>query len=98
MLQSSIPILKFLGAAAAGLVWGWLVGLLAGRVRRKLLTPLLVFLATIPVAIEIWWYLGPASLVWAGVAGALSFFLHVAWRSHLRSQANLIHPDTGGGS
>ncbi len=75
--------LLVLGAISTGLVWGWLAGLLVGRVRRRILSPALVILATVPLALEIWWFLGLPALAWAGGAGVVSFCVHAVWRAQL---------------
>ncbi len=96
MPDSGFPFLSLIGGAGAGLVWGWLVGLLIGRVRRRLLTPCLVLLASIPLGVEVWWFLGLSPLAWAVGAGVLAFSLHAAWRIQLRRQVQALIPGTGG--
>lgn len=77
-------LITWLGSVGLGLVWGWLLGSLGGRVRRPLLVGWSTSLATLLVATlvlmitdrrELWFFLG---------ATALSLLLHLAWRQELR--------------
>jgi hypothetical protein len=77
-------LITLLGSVGIGLVWGWLLGSLGGRIRRPLVVGWSTSLATLLAAAVtlmfadrrgLWFFLG---------ATALSLLLHLAWRQELR--------------
>lgn len=72
-----------LGCTGIGLIWGWWIGNLGGRVTRPLLDGLMLGLASLLITIEIfiltsWW-----ALIFFFGAGGLALTLHLEWRKEL---------------
>lgn len=72
-----------LGYMGIGLVWGWWIGGLGGRITRPFLDGLAVGTATLMfslgiVALTGWW-----ALLFFLCAGGLTLYLHLAWRQEL---------------
>jgi hypothetical protein len=76
------------GAAGLGLVWGWIAALPVGRTRRKLVTPAVVGLASVLVAVEVMFMLGAKAAAIAAGAALLSFGFHAVWRLWLPRRAS----------
>lgn len=77
-------LITWLGSVGIGLVWGWLLGSLGGRVRRPQLVGWSASAATLLVAVVVRWFAdGRALWLFVGAA-ALSLLLHLGWRQELR--------------
>ena len=86
-------LLPTLGSVGMGLVWGWLVGSPAGRMRRLYRTIPAVALATSAISAHVLWVLG-----WRGLAGFLgaalaAFLLRVGWLRELRHRCEPSTPE-----
>jgi hypothetical protein len=77
-------LITLLGSVGIGLVWGWLLGNLGGRVRRPQLVGWSTSLATLLVATLVLMFTDRRALWFFLGATALSLLLHLAWRQELR--------------
>jgi len=77
-------LIAMAGSTSAGLVLGWLMGILAGRgVHRPLLDGLVLSAATLLFAIEVFVLVDwRASTLLLGATG-LALWLHLEWRCEL---------------
>jgi hypothetical protein len=76
--------IQIAGCLGIGLVWGWLVGSLEGRMDRPIHTVFAVSLASIAVGVTIF-----SLQNWRGVAcfiaaALFALFVHIWWRRELR--------------
>jgi NhaP-type Na+/H+ or K+/H+ antiporter len=76
-----------LGSIGVGLVWGWLLGSLTGRIHRPWTTGVSAALATGVVATCAALLAGPRPLALLLGAVALAALLHAGWRGELARQA-----------
>lgn len=77
-------LITWLGSVGIGLVWGWLLGSLGGRVQRPQLIGWATSLATILAAFVVLMFADRRGLWFFLGATALSLLLHLAWRQELR--------------
>lgn len=77
-------LITLLGSVGIGLVWGWLLGNLEGRVRRPLVVGWSTSLATLLLATLVLMFTDRRALWLFLGAAALSLLLHLAWRQELR--------------
>ncbi len=77
-------ILSFAGGMGIGLVWGWLIGSLEGRIKNPRLTIPVVIIAILVVSLEIFWFLSwsVTVLFWVSLLSTLA--IHLFWRKRLR--------------
>ena len=76
--------ITLLGSVGFGLVWGWLLGSLGGRVRRPQLVGWATGAATLLAAAVVRWSADRRALwLFLGAAG-LSLLFHLGWREELR--------------
>lgn len=84
----------YMGSIGLGLVWGWLIGFLEGRILRPGLVIVTSTISTLILAAEVYWLAGlratPTFLIGIG----LGLFLHSQWRRELRGrrQTESQHP------
>jgi hypothetical protein len=83
-------VLSIIGTAGIGVVWGWLIGLLEGRIFRPQRTIPILFIATFLIFLEILLIEGAVSSVLFWGAMAFSLILHVVWRRKIRRQFDLM--------
>jgi len=76
--------ITLIGSVGFGLVWGWLLGSLGGRVQRPQLVGWSAGAATLVVAAVVRWYTDRRSLWFFLGAAGLSLLLHLGWREELR--------------
>ena len=76
-------MIAMLGSITMGLVWGWLLVLMAGHGRQPWRSLLLLGLATLLAALLFFLLAAPQPLVFFPAA-ALSLLLHLGWRRSLR--------------
>ena len=79
-----VMIVPMLGSVGIGLVWGWLVGSLDGRVRQPYLTVTMVGFATFVISVVILWFLDWRGLAFFLGAALITYLLHVGWQRELR--------------
>lgn len=76
--------MAYLGSIGLGLVWGWLIGFLEGRILRPGVVIVASTISTLVLTVEVYWLAGlratPFFLIGAGVV----LFLHSQWRRELR--------------
>lgn len=77
-------LITLIGSIGMGLVWGWLLGSLGGRVWRPQLVGWSTSLATALVAFVVLMFADRRGLWFFLGATALSLLLHLAWRQELR--------------
>lgn len=75
-----------LGYIGIGLVWGWWVGGIGGRISRPLLDALAVSTATVIFSLGIAALAGLWPLLLFLCAGGLTLYLHLAWRQELKNR------------
>lgn len=75
-----------LGYMGIGLVWGWWIGGLGGRVTCSLLDGLAVSLVTLIFSLGIVAFTGWWALSFFLGAGVLTLYLHLAWRQELTNR------------
>ena len=75
-----------IGGIGMGLMWGWLLVLVGGRGRpkRPFITILALILATILVALQLFFLTGWPTLPYFLASTALSLMVHLGWRQELR--------------
>lgn len=73
-----------LGSIGIGMVWGWLLGSLEGRVRQHQLVGWATSLATLLASTVVFLFTDKRGLWFFLGATALSLLLHLAWRQELR--------------
>jgi hypothetical protein len=79
-------LIESLGGAGIGLVWGFAVASVEGPLRHPLRSGLVLALATLLIAGEIFFFGSwPASLAFVGSA-AVALTVRFAWRRELRSR------------
>lgn len=72
-----------LGCTGIGLVWGWLIGNLFGRIENQILVGLTLCIASLILIIEVLIFAGLRDLTFFLSAGVLAFMLHIQWRKEL---------------
>jgi hypothetical protein len=77
-------LITLLGSVSFGLVWGWLLGSLGGRVRRPQLVGWAASAATVLTAFVVRWFADGRGLALFLGALVLSLLLHLGWRDELR--------------
>ncbi|MHB8066931.1 MAG: hypothetical protein ACYDIC_03410 [Desulfobaccales bacterium] len=77
------------GSVGLGLMCGWLVGSLEGRVRRPWRTAPVIVLATLALATPAAWFQGGLGLIGFGVATLTAGLLHLIWKHELRRHYSL---------
>ena len=78
-----------LGSVGIGMVWGWLLGSFAGRVRHPFRTGIAAGLATAAVAGGCFLLAGSRPLPLLLGATALAALLHAGWRQQLARRVGL---------
>ena len=78
--------ISLIGSVGLGLVWGWLIGSLGGRVRRPLLDGLALGAGTLLLAGQVAMLAGLDALPRFFGAVMLALLLHLAWRRELRAR------------
>jgi hypothetical protein len=90
-------VLSLLGSAGIGVVWGWLIGSLYGRIHDPQRTVPAVIIGTIPVILEVAVLEGlPAVIVLLG-ACALALGIHISWRRQLYRRFGWLNENSSGG-
>ena len=84
--------LALVGSAGIGLVWGWLLGSVEGRIRMPRRTVPVLVLASLAVASIIWLFVEWRGTLCFGIAGLLAYLIHAGWRRHLRRRLEPINP------
>jgi hypothetical protein len=80
--------LPFFGSVGMGLMWGWLLVALEGRVRRPWCTVPAMFLSTLAMAVPVTWFQGGPGLAVFGGATLVAWWVHLGWRQALRRYAS----------
>jgi hypothetical protein len=83
-------LITLLGSIGIGLVWGWLIGPLGDRPRRKFLNVLTVSAATLSLAGLVYWFAGWQGTVFFLGPMTLAFLLHLGWRQELRRRFPIL--------
>lgn len=78
-----IMLITELGCTGIGLVWGWWIGNLFGRVTNPILVGLTLFMVSLLLIIEVVVFSGWWDLTFFLGAGGLAFILHIQWRKEL---------------
>lgn len=86
MVYPITMLVTILGSMGTGLVWGWLMGNLAGRGKRTLRNGLALSAATIPLAISIVLLADWRAMVFFLGAMGLALLFHLGWRQGLRDR------------
>lgn len=76
-------LITALGCTGIGLIWGWWIGNLSGRIIRPKLDGLVLGIASLLLAIEVCVLVGLWALVFFWSAGGLALFIHLEWRKKL---------------
>jgi hypothetical protein len=84
--------LNLIGSFAIGMVWGWLLGNLEGRIRRPRQTIPFFALATLAIVASIFWFQEWRGVLFFGAAVGLAFLIHISWRRHLRRRFESLNP------
>lgn len=79
-------LIAMLGSAGTGLVWGWLMGRLGGRVRQPLRDGLALGAATLFLAGEVLVLVDWQALALFLGATGLALLVHLGWRRELRDR------------
>jgi hypothetical protein len=72
-----------LGSAGVGLVWGWFMGNLSGRIQRPIFDGLAFSIATLLLAAEMFLMVNWMSLVLFLSTAGISLMIHLGWRRDL---------------
>ena len=81
--------LNVLGSVGIGLVWGWLLGSLYGRVRWPLRTGLAATASTLALGLPVLWFTDWPGVIACGASILCAALAHVLWRQALRRQSPL---------
>jgi hypothetical protein len=81
--------LPLLGTAGLGLVLGWLLGSLYGRIHNPLRTVLTVAVASLFVLADLWYLVGPSAIPVLITTFVLSLIVHILWRRQLYARYGL---------
>lgn len=82
----SISLLGYMGI---GLVWGWWIGSLDGRITRPLLDGMATGAATVIFALGAFALSGSWAPMLFLCAGGLTLYIHLAWREELNNRFRL---------
>jgi hypothetical protein len=87
LVSGTNMLIAWLGSTGMGLMWGWLLILFGGRgpLRRPLVNTLVLGLATLLFALQLFWFTDGQALVFFLLATTISSALHLAWRRSLRA-------------
>jgi len=83
--------LSLLGTAGLGLVLGWLLGSLYGRVHNPQRTVLAAAVAFLLVLADLWYIVGPSAIPVLTTALVLSLIVHILWRRQLYARYGLLN-------
>jgi hypothetical protein len=83
MANEAFILAAMLGSTCMGLVWGWLIGSLGGRVYRLMTDCLALCFASILLAIVIFLLTDLLAMTLFLGASGLALFLHLEWRRSL---------------
>lgn len=78
-----MTLITAFGCVGIGLIWGWWIGNLTGRITRPMLDVLVLGIASLLLAIYVfilvdWW-----ALLFFLSAGELALIFHIEWREEL---------------
>ena len=73
-------VLGTFGSVGIGLVWGWLIGSLTGRVYRPVRAFLSILLVTLIIVAQVMLFLDWIRLLFFLGAALFALFIHVEWR------------------
>ncbi len=74
---------QIIGSIGIGLVWGWLVGTLEGRVKRSLRGTIGAAASTLAVAVTIYGFEAWRGLAGFLIAAGVALLVHLSWRRSL---------------
>jgi hypothetical protein len=83
--------MTMIGSIGLGLVWGWLLILVGGRGvwKRPFLTPLLLSLATLLIAVYLLSFTNFPTMLIFLLAATVAAFFHLAWQHELRRRFSI---------
>lgn len=81
-----IMLITILGCVGIGLIWGWWIGNLDGRITHPMLYRLALGIESLALAIYIYILVGWEILGFFLSASGLALCLHLAWRQELRTR------------
>ena len=84
-------LMRLLGSAGLGLVWGWLIGRVSVGVGTFVRNALALSGATVILAIKVSLFADWRGMVMFLTAAGSACVLHVYWRRELRRRAGLAH-------
>jgi hypothetical protein len=79
---------QIIGSIGIGLVWGWLVGTLEGRVKRSLRGTIGAVASTLAVAVTVYGFEAWRGLVGFLIAAAVALLIHLSWRRSMLAGLN----------
>jgi hypothetical protein len=79
-----VAVITTIGSAGAGAIWGWLLGMTDGNIRRPFRTFATLIFATIVVIAEVDVLTSKEQLVAFGAAALAALLLHIGWRRYMR--------------
>ncbi|HPL21098.1 MAG TPA: hypothetical protein PLY74_08955, partial [Methanothrix soehngenii] len=85
-------LISLLGYMGIGLIWGWWIGSLSGKITRPLFDGIAAGAATLMFALWAFYLSGMWAPVLFFCAGGLTLYLHLAWRRELIDRFSL--PDS----
>ena len=77
-------VVSALGCVGLGLIWGWLVGNLEGRVHRPVATGIAISMGTMLMALEVLLFTGWSMTLFFLGAAIFALLLHLGWHQQLR--------------
>ncbi len=83
--------IALLGSACIGLVWGWLMGLLVGRVYHPWTDAMVLIASSLLVAVEISMNANLLGSVFFACIAMMSLFVHFKWRCNLMERFGLCY-------
>ncbi|HQF15491.1 MAG TPA: hypothetical protein PLI05_00300 [Methanotrichaceae archaeon] len=86
-----LAVTALIGSMCVGFVWGWLVGLLDGRIKRPILDASAICSATILLSGLMLILSDSLAVALFLVASGLSLFLHISWRKNLGSRSDHLN-------
>ena len=90
-------VLPLFGSIGIGMVWGWLIGNLEGRIHQPQRTIPVIIVATFPIFVEVFLLEDARAVVVLGGAITFTLLIHVFWRRQLRRRYGLLNKNSLGG-
>ena len=86
-------ILNEMGIIGIGIVWGWYIGNLKGRIHRPLTTTTAFLVSSLVVSACVFWYSDNSGLVILLISTVSALILHIIWDYELQKRYRPLRPE-----